>query len=93
MRLAIIVIVAIFVAAPALLALFQPGKALLARLIWAVAIFISPFLIIGIVNAIPALNGEAARDASFWRAFGVLFSTAAFIVPWCMYAVASGRRS
>jgi hypothetical protein len=87
MRAAVLVVIAIFVAVPALLTLFQPGKALVTRLIWTVAIFISPFVVLFIVGNIPALNGQAVHDPSFWRSFGVLFSTAAFILPWCLYAI------
>lgn len=87
MRFAVIVIVAIFVAAPTLLALFQPAKPLGKRLIWAFAIFLSPFVLLALVHSVPGLDGSSSAHGSPMRAFGVLLSTAAFILPWCLFAV------
>lgn len=90
MRPAVLIVLAIFVGAPALLMLFSQGRALGNRIAWALAIFVTPFVVVALVQMVPALNGEALSHASAWRAVGVLLSTASFILPWVLFAWARG---
>jgi formate hydrogenlyase subunit 3/multisubunit Na+/H+ antiporter MnhD subunit len=91
MRPAVLIIMAIFVGAPALLMLFSQGRPLAQRIAWAIAIFVTPFLVIALVHMVPALNGEALHNQQAWRALGVFLSTASFILPWVLFAWARGR--
>ncbi len=87
MRPAVLLIIAIFVAVPALLMLFSQGRTLASRVFWTAVIFIAPFLVILVVQLVPALNGQSLTAPSAWRAVGVLLMTASFILPWCLFAI------
>ena len=91
MRPAVLLIIALFTAVPALLLLFSQGRPLAQRVSWAIVTFITPFALVFLVQMVPALNGSAHDNPSAWRALGVLLSTAGFILPWCLFAILRGR--
>jgi hypothetical protein len=91
MRPVVLLIIAAFVAVPALLMLFSQSRPVMQRVMWALVIFLAPFAIIALVNTVPALNGTALQYASAGRAVGVLLMTASFILPWCLFAILRGR--
>jgi membrane protease YdiL (CAAX protease family) len=93
MRFAVILIVCVFVAAPTLMALFQPSQPLQKRIVWALAIFLSPFVLLTAVHFTPGLDGSSPDHSSPMRAFGVLLSTSAFILPWCLFAISRAGRA
>lgn len=91
MRPAVLLIIALFTAVPALLLLFSQERPLAQRVFWAIVTFVTPFALVLLVQMVPALNGSAHHNPSAWRALGVLLSTAGFILPWCLFAVLRRR--
>jgi hypothetical protein len=91
MRPVVLLIIALFVAVPAVLLLFTQSRPLGQRVVMALITFMAPFAIILLVNLVPALNGTAHQHPSAWRAVGVLLMTSSFILPWCLFAVLRGR--
>jgi hypothetical protein len=91
MRPAVLAIIAIFVLIPALLMMFSQGRPLGQRVLLGALIFLAPFALVLAVQLVPALNGSSPHHGPAWRAIGVFFSTAAFVLPWALFAWLRGK--
>jgi hypothetical protein len=91
MRPAVLLIIALFVLIPTLLMLFSQGRPLGQRLLLGALIFLAPFALVLSVQLIPALNGSSPEHGQTFRAIGVFFSSAAFVLPWAMFAWLRGK--
>jgi protein-S-isoprenylcysteine O-methyltransferase Ste14 len=84
-RIFVAVIAVALIALPSILICLKWRAPMPARLLLAGAAFVAPLLMIWGIHLVPAFNGTAESNPSFWRGVGVLLSAATLIVPWLIY--------
>jgi len=72
---------------PSLLILLARHRPLAARLGWGLLAFLSPVVMVGLVQTLPALNNDAPDAAQWERFLGLILSGSGLILPWVMFAL------
>jgi formate hydrogenlyase subunit 3/multisubunit Na+/H+ antiporter MnhD subunit len=90
-RVFVAVVAVALIALPSILICVKWRAALPARLLLAGAAFVTPLLLIWGIHMVPAFNGEADSNPSFWRGVGILLSASTLILPWLIYTAVRER--
>jgi hypothetical protein len=77
---------------PALLILFARHKPLRMRILWGMAAFLMPFIMLGLVNLVPGLVNHSPDSSQAFRFLGLVLSGAGFFLPWILFAVFLHKR-
>lgn len=87
MRVIILGLLVLLVLLPSLLILFARHRPARQRIPMALAAFLSPIIIFGLVSASPYLMNDV-RNAPQWAHFlGLVFWGAGFFLPWVLFAL------
>lgn len=87
MRVIALGLIALLVLLPSLLILLATHRALAARIPMALAAFLAPVVMIGLVSATPYLMNNV-RDAPQWaHLIGLLLWACGFFLPWIIFAL------
>jgi hypothetical protein len=84
-RIFVAVVAVALIALPSILIALRWQAAAPVRLLVGGLAFIAPLVLIWGIHLVPAFNGEAPDNPSFWRGIGILLSTATLIIPWLLY--------
>lgn len=84
-RIVVAVVATALIALPSILICLKWRASMPARLILGGVAFVTPLFLIWAIHLVPAFNGEAPDNPSFWRGIGVLLSASTLIVPWLIY--------
>ncbi len=85
-RIFLSVVAIALIAAPSILIALRWNAAPPVRLLVGGLAFVTPLVMIWAIHLVPAFNGQAPDNPSFWRGIGILLSTATLIVPWMIYS-------
>lgn len=78
---------ALLVLLPSLLILFATHRGVALRVPMAVAAFVSPFLMIGLVNMMPSLWNNTPQAPQWAHMLGIVLWGAGFFLPWIFFAL------
>jgi hypothetical protein len=84
-RIFLSVVAVALIALPSILIALRWNAAAPVRLLVGGLAFITPLVLIWAIHLVPAFNGQAPDNPSFWRGIGILLSTATLILPWMIY--------
>ncbi|CAN1518630.1 hypothetical protein MCEMSEM23_01011 [Rhabdaerophilaceae bacterium] len=87
MRLVAYGFLVLLVVLPSLLILFASHRGVKARIPMAIAAFASPFVMIGLVNMVPALWNNTPQAPQWLHMLGIVLWGSGFFLPWVIFAL------
>ncbi|WP_336813356.1 hypothetical protein [Bosea sp. MMO-172] len=92
MRVLLVLIAFVMIAAPALLMLAREDLPRGRRIGRALVIFLAPAIALGFIHGVPELDGRALNNPNAWTMLRLVLTALALILPWCLYVWFNGRR-
>ncbi len=80
-------LIVLLVLLPSLLILFASHRPMKARLPMAFAAFVSPLVMMGLLNFLPFLMNDTANASQWGRLLGLVLFGAGFFLPWVIFAL------
>jgi hypothetical protein len=90
-RVFVAIVAVVLIAVPSILIALRWRASIPVRLLVGGLAFIAPLVLIWAIHLVPAFNGQAPDNPSFWRGVGILLSTATLIIPWLIYSALRER--